>query len=504
MNQSTESANLPLLELPRLNAWHELGLYAMILMELCWSVLWYRAIIPGGVHLPYLQVLWVISLMLLFPHFLARILNFLGLKVLLRRVIFLAVLLVNLLVGLQLFLYSQENIEIIDVLRRPVDSFRDMQQFVPIEFFTILLTFWITWRGISWARIQVEPDFVLDRFRWGIIMLFGYGVAGAYTGEIPMPSLYIFIFASLMALTASRIAILSHLRGGQRIHFDRQWFIGLGLSIGIMVGIAALAVSFFQQEFFTFFSMVAASIFYVISIALSPLLWSVMRLAYWFAEILDSGGLLEMLINFFRNLAATVDSIGITIREWIGDVDFSQLRDLAVRIEGAKQWILWGVVIIVGGLTLLAVRRYIGRESTGDEQDFQSLLDQENLLGVFRNALRRGVNRLFEQLAQAVRLGDARRLLAAVRIRRIYARLMKLSSRLGRIRPPARTPLEFLPELYRTFPGMENELDIITAAYNQVRYGELPETSEDVERVELAWRRVMRLGNERIHSKKSR
>lgn len=52
------------------------------------------------------------------------------------------------------------------------------------------------------------------------------------------------------------------------------------------------------------------------------------------------------------------------------------------------------------------------------------------------------------------------------------------------------TPLEFLPTLRGLFPNHFDEIKLITEAYNRVRYGELPEVSGDIQRVEEAWRRV--------------
>ena len=80
--------------------------------------------------------------------------------------------------------------------------------------------------------------------------------------------------------------------------------------------------------------------------------------------------------------------------------------------------------------------------------------------------------------------------MAAERIRYIYAQLLELSADLGHSRPTSITPLEFLPELEDQFPGLGVDLRVITTAYNDIRYGELPETKRQLEAVEEAWRRV--------------
>ena len=78
-------------------------------------------------------------------------------------------------------------------------------------------------------------------------------------------------------------------------------------------------------------------------------------------------------------------------------------------------------------------------------------------------------------------------MLAAARIRWVYAQLMILCSRLGKPRPAAATPLEFLPTLQALFPEQDTTLQAITQAYLKVRYGELPETYEEVQAVLMGW-----------------
>ena len=75
---------------------------------------------------------------------------------------------------------------------------------------------------------------------------------------------------------------------------------------------------------------------------------------------------------------------------------------------------------------------------------------------------------------------------------------MDLSSKLGNPRPPAHTPLEFLLVLEDLFSEGVEEVRTITHAYLRVRYGELPESSQEVMMVESAWKRVNTLGKEAL------
>jgi hypothetical protein len=71
---------------------------------------------------------------------------------------------------------------------------------------------------------------------------------------------------------------------------------------------------------------------------------------------------------------------------------------------------------------------------------------------------------------------------------------MGLCARLNSPRPEALTPLEFLPRLIDLFPNQTAELQVITAAYQTVRYGELAETTLDLPAIENAWKQVRQAG----------
>jgi hypothetical protein len=95
------------------------------------------------------------------------------------------------------------------------------------------------------------------------------------------------------------------------------------------------------------------------------------------------------------------------------------------------------------------------------------------------------------------RLNRRERIMATEKIRKIYAQLLELSEELGHSRPASITPLEFLPELDAQFSDLSEDLRVITTAYVDIRYGELPETQGQLEAVENAWQRVRIYGEAR-------
>jgi hypothetical protein len=101
-------------------------------------------------------------------------------------------------------------------------------------------------------------------------------------------------------------------------------------------------------------------------------------------------------------------------------------------------------------------------------------------------------------------LTNARRFLAAERIRQIYIEMLDLCHNLNLPRPEAATPIEFMPAIKEIFPDHVEEIEIITFAYTRIRYGQLPEQRSEVNEVEDAWNRLEQNGRLLIQSEKSR
>ena len=108
--------------------------------------------------------------------------------------------------------------------------------------------------------------------------------------------------------------------------------------------------------------------------------------------------------------------------------------------------------------------------------------------------LRQGWNGAVNALGGLTDFNRRQKLRAAARIRQIYAELMELSDQLEHPRADSETPLEFMPKLNLLFPQLLPEIFTITDAYNNVRYGLLPETRQEVVNVESAWTRIHQAG----------
>lgn len=85
------------------------------------------------------------------------------------------------------------------------------------------------------------------------------------------------------------------------------------------------------------------------------------------------------------------------------------------------------------------------------------------------------------------RLGLLRDWQTAVSIRRIYRKMLRAAEANGYPRLEAETPYEFLKTLAKTWPNNRQETQLITTAFVKIRYGELPETEQELQTIKSAW-----------------
>jgi hypothetical protein len=210
------------------------------------------------------------------------------------------------------------------------------------------------------------------------------------------------------------------------------------------------------------------------------------------------------LSNAFENFRFALDGLQNTFRGLANNLlNLFGIPSLGNWVQLLKPILLWSVVGILLIVVVFSISRWLFRERTSWRDELESVIEPGQLAQLLRKAMIERLDKLVESFRNRSSLIDGRRWLAAAKIRRIYARLMDLSAKLGEPRPPAHTPLEFVPVLEGLFPGGEEDIHVITNAYLKVRYGELPESIQEVEAVETAWQRVESLGKE-IHGQKSK
>jgi hypothetical protein len=234
--------------------------------------------------------------------------------------------------------------------------------------------------------------------------------------------------------------------------------VGLGVVVGWFF--STWAVGIVSQVFTIFLTIIILIAMIVLSPVILLILWVFPSIWDALSQMFNSPALQAL-----KNLLSQIGSQLQDIPAWV-----------IIVIKTAAPIILGLVLIGVVAVIYFSNRwRQSRPRLIGEEHELEAGSSSIMNLPVF--SLDRLRRRLFGR-------GN---LLAATRIRWIYAQLMRLSSELGRPRLPSVTPREFLPHLGSIFPEDQDFLASITEAYIKVRYGEYPETSSEVEEVVQGW-----------------
>jgi len=483
----------------RYRPWRLVAIVASMIMELSWLTLWYMLLFQSRADISYWKAFAVLGLMFFSSYLLVVWMDSMHIKLLARRIVLVAMILIFLLIGLKTLLYTQQSVGLIDLLNMPVRTFREMYNLLPPEFVLMLLVLWVAWRGVSRVGKLVSSEEVIGEFKIGLLMFLGYGLISSLARLTDGAEIYVFLFAGLFAMSSARISVISYLRGGQRIPFDKRWVAGMTLIILAMVGITAFLMDIAGGEGGDILAKLVTWVIYGLALLFSPLMFLFLQLLFWLGRLINISVMIQGLIDFVNRLQLMIDALTMNIQKMLEGFQLpSILVGLLDSLALTKPIVLWGVILLFVLIILMIARKQVFRERAEGEAEYEQLNEQNGLLDQLRKSLRRSLGKIAGSLEQALRLRSARQVLAAARIRRIYAHLMNLSEKLKQPRPLSRTPIEFLPDLEALFPGMKGELGLITEAYLKVRYGDLPELSEEVDAVEQAWQRVSEVGDEKV------
>ncbi len=472
---------------------------SLMAMDLAWVVPWYRLLTWTSAPTTRLQAFAVLGFMLALAYFSVQLMDYFQLERKYMITTMAVCLIVAVVVGFKLLIFLHESVSLRFILGRIVLGGFESAYIIPSEYIALLAILMIWQRGVSLARERLGSLSVVRGFKRGLILLTANGlVAYPLIRIIPTVDLYSFLFFGLMAMGAARLSSLSRLRGGKKSPFDRRWVLGvLGFAAVVLV-VGAIFTLLAKGPLTTGVTYLVTIAVNLVSRVLVIVLWPIV-----FAGVQGLSRIVDW-INLQRmDGQESTQSLQTQneLTEWLQQM---QQADPPTWIEQIipvlKTAMLWGMVCLILAFLLLRLHRVMRENGHGgDSSERDSLLAEGGLLGLLRKAFRRRTDSLLQSLEK---WRNPERRLAAARIRRIYADLMQLSEELGCVRPESRTPLEFLTPLGQVFPNLSHELVAITHAYVRVRYGELPETPQELEVVEDAWRQVQAAGEERKRDQK--
>jgi hypothetical protein len=154
--------------------------------------------------------------------------------------------------------------------------------------------------------------------------------------------------------------------------------------------------------------------------------------------------------------------------------------------------------VVMVCLVILFTWWRIRREQSGEaDESRESLFSAGALARNLLDMIQSGRDRLGQLAGLVDRFGLGAQLLSAITIQRIYANLVRLATKAGYPRLQAQTPYEYLEALYEAFPAREDDVALITDAYVNAHYGQVPDSREELQSIRECWERVRVQGAER-------
>ncbi len=477
----------------RFRSWRVLFALASLLMLLAWAVPWYRALTPATNAASPLRVALVFGFWWLGTYGLASWLERLRIRAVHRNQVLLGWFLFGLWSSFSTLLYFRPLVRPSgNWLTRPLLSLADLTALIPDEVVVALVMIGVGAHAVRAATEAVSPYQARRGFFTGLGMLLAFFFLNTLTtGETPGGLLYLFLFASLLAMGVARLAVIHRLRGGQGRAVDARWLAALVLISGAVVAVAGGLGAFLASEQGTLVRHVplwiAGAVLVLMALILTPLvialLYVVFGLVTWLLRV-DFAPAVQAALFELRN---TLSALAEVIQRWLAE---SGVGAWWLRLRRIGQPLFWlALIAAVALLALIEVRWRRARRHPMDAlTEWEAITAESGWLTRLRAALRTRRRWITDETRRLVPRGW--RWLAVARVRRWYARLMQLCARAGQPRPHSATPLEFLEALQAWLPERAGDAWLLTQAYLSVRYGEQDETSLDLSAVEAAWRRL--------------
>jgi hypothetical protein len=495
MNASSETEQqYPRVESFHWRPWREIAASSLLLMDLSWLIAWNSSLIQPGEWGVKASLFLLYGTTVAVIYLCSKFMLWFQFKTNVRRAVLAFLFLCSYVFMLGRLLYPGQMLSAALIYENLKAAFRDTSTLLPPEFLVLILCAFLVYRSAGLAPSWIGLTVVRRRFRLGTTLLLLLGGLSVFMPRIVItPEILVFLCSSFVALGATRVSSLSVLRGSARWEFSLYSILGVALSAVMVSGAAYLfgdlATKSLASTVAVLFLFVLRLLFILVALLLSPIVFLVAVVVSWLG-----GNLVDMpvfkaiefqIIYAFEAIASFLHTVALFIQEMS-----LHLPDL----RWVQPYLLWGLA----GLLILIILRELGRREFSLKEVRESILEERTSIdeGSVRLWLKDFLRERAKGISGRLILLDRHGLFGAFRIRRIYAQLMRLCEQLEVPRASTETPLEYLDELELLFPDKRREVRAITQAYNQVRYGEYPETPEEVHVVEQAWQLVRQRGKE--------
>lgn len=492
MSQSVLSFEQPHVESPR--SWQAWGLIKQELVYLCWALMEVSLIAPFALFVMGWArfwnagqfTLWLLLLILL-PFNLVRLLSALQIPRKQQWRILFAALFITMIISWRGLLYAPRPLFDIGWLGEFVGHLGDLGN--PLwgrELTVFLFALFAWWRGLR--LVQMTPDIyrVGFRLRLGVLLLaplaFLLHASGHLWGATPFVLLY--FLAGLTSVSLIRAEQIEREHSGFAASLTPGWVVTIFVTSLLVILTAGMFAAIISGEVLTVITGRLAPLWTALLATMAVSLATLLFLLTPLFSLMSF--LVAQLANFFELLFANagIDPRPAEITDQGAAQTVSELmtegESLRLALPPFANQII--AVLIMLGLAVLItffLTRYLRQPAmaapSGAAPSGSTTRDKESA-------------GLGERLLQ--RLGIARRWRTAASIRRIYGDMCHAAAAAGYPRGPAETPYEYLETIYSVWPDNQTGTALITEAYVRVRYGEIPETEDELQAIRSAWQKL--------------
>ncbi|MGD8595457.1 MAG: DUF4129 domain-containing protein [Anaerolineae bacterium] len=461
--------------------------------EACWVAPLFLAISERVTpHPPIPSWLAIVGLLVGFAY-LYRGIDRIGFILKIQQGLLVAVLLGSIGLFLRFHLYVDADLPGLRWMVEPFYRFADLSNLLSGELILIFLLLYLWTRGIHLARRSILADSVGFSFRAGVIIWALLAPVLALLGETDITVFVTAYFAfSLMAVALSRVEEVSQMPGGGRMAFSGFWISSTLGAVLFLVLLGSLVAVFFYggglSQVLSWFSPLLI-VLQVVILVISWVMFALLGLILSWLEIDWS--------DLSQRLQGVLDELG-DLGQPLPPSSGQEFEGVAQVLGALQAGTIIVVIVAVILLVLLFTWWRIGRtRQRAGEESRESLLSGRVLAGGLLARLQAGRDRFGELAALVDRFGVGSQLLSAISIQRIYANLVRLATKAGYPRLQSQTPYEYLRTLYEALPGNERDVQLITDAYVNAHYGQLPDTKEELQKIRDCWRRIRAQGAQR-------
>ncbi len=355
----------------------------------------------------------------------------------------------------------------------------------------VLIAVWLWWWGIRTGRERVYYDLFNADFTWGMLML-AVGAAAAYATRV-VPLLQVLLaFIPFFAIGLATMAIANlqsarrfeGSRTDQAIAVNRYWLgtvvavIGAVLLAGLLLGqlFTPGIMTWILEKLAIVWEWLARLLVFVLMIVAYPIL----MLLEWLVKVISQGRR--------PNDQPPINPLP-SFAEQFRDLEQGRPSTISPQVYMGLQ-VLAGLlaVAVIVLIFALAFRRFktLLEEDVEETRELIFSVDllKEQLAQLFgRKTKGDGIEP--EPFVSIV--GDDPR----AQIRRAYQALLAWATEQGMPRLPGQTSNEYLLSLSNAWPIYGEPISILTAAYLQARYSDLPISSASAEQARQAWETIV-------------